>query len=135
MKLILMILIQFFRNCAPIKVTNQRFDLNTAYEELKHNLDIWAERGSGWIIDKIEDIWINISNDDPLVGSSYIPLPPKLNNPKKGLINIKNKDMECFKWCHSRLLNPTNSHSERINKLDKKIASTLDYSGIIYFRL
>ena len=48
-----MILIQFFRNSAPIKVTNQRFDLNTTYEELKHNLDIWGERGSGWIIDKI----------------------------------------------------------------------------------
>ena len=53
MKLILMILIQFFRNSASIKVTNQRFDLNTTYEELKHNLDIWGERGSGWIIDKI----------------------------------------------------------------------------------
>ena len=33
-----------FRNSAPITVTNQRFDLNTAYEELKHKLDIWGER-------------------------------------------------------------------------------------------
>ena len=41
----------------------------------------------------------------------------------KGLINIKNKDKECFKWCHIRirLLNPTNSHPERINKRDKKL--------------
>ena len=113
-----------------ITVTNQRFNLNKAYEELNHKLDIWGERGSGWIIDKIEDIWINISNYEPLAGSSYIPLPPKLNNPKKGLINIKNKDIECFKWCHIRFLNPTNSHPERINKQDKKIASTLDYRGI-----
>ena len=89
-------------------------------------------KSSGWIIDKIEDIWINISNHDPLVGSSCIPLPPKLNNLKKGLINIKNKDKECFKWCHIRLLNSTNSHPERINKQDKKTASTLDYSGIIF---
>ena len=48
----------------------------------------------------------------------------------KGLINIENKDTECFKWCHTRFINPTNSHSERINKQDKKIASTLDYRGI-----
>ena len=34
--------------------------------------------------------------------------------------------------CHIRFLNPTNSHPERINKQDKKIASTLDYSGIIF---
>ena len=48
----------------------------------------------------------------------------------KGLINLKNKDIECFKWCHIRFLNPTNTHSERTNKQDKKIASTLDYTGI-----
>ena len=33
-------------------------------------------------------------------------------------------------WCHVRLINPTNSHPERISKQDKKIASTLDYSDI-----
>ena len=48
----------------------------------------------------------------------------------KGLINLKNKDDECFKWCHIRFINPTNSHPERINKQDKKIAETLDYKGI-----
>ena len=40
----------------------------------------------------------------------------------KGLINIKNKDNESFKWCHIKFINPTNSHPERINKQDKKIA-------------
>ena len=67
---------------------------------------------------------------DPLAGSSYFPLPPELSNSMKGLINLKNKDNECFKWCHIRFINPTNSHPERINKQDKKIASTLDYRGI-----
>ena len=38
----------------------------------------------------------------------------------KGLINLKNKDRECFMWCHVRLINPSNSHPERINKQDKK---------------
>ena len=88
---------------------------------MKNVLDIWTGQGSGWVIDKIENRWINKSNYDPLAGSSYIPLPPKLNNSMKGLINIKNKDKECFKWCHIRLLNPTNSHPERINKRDKKL--------------
>ena len=39
----------------------------------------------------------------------------------KELINLQNKDIECFKWCHVRLLNPTNSHPERINKQGKKL--------------
>ena len=114
----------------PITAVNQRFNLNKAYEILKYRLDTWSERGSGWIADKIEDIKINIANYEPLAGSSSIPLPPELNNLMKGLTNLKNKDDECFKWCHIRFINPTNSHPERINEQDKKIASTLDYRGI-----
>ena len=79
-----------------------------------------------------EDIWINIANYDALSDRSYIPLPSKLNSPMKDLINIKNKDIECFKWCHIRFINPTNSHPERINKQDKKTVSTLEYKGISF---
>ena len=95
----------------PITVINQRFNLNKAYEILNHRLDIWP-LWSGWIVDKIEDVKINIANCEPLARSSYIPLPPKLNNSMKGLINIK--------WCHIRFINPTNCHPKRINKQDKK---------------
>ena len=117
-------------NAKAITVTDQRFDLNKAYEKLKHRQGIWGERGSGWIVDKIKGIHIKISNYDPLSGSSYVPLPPKLNNSMKDLINLKNKDIECFKWCPIRLINPQNSNPKRIKKQDKKIASTLDYRGI-----
>ena len=48
----------------------------------------------------------------------------------KGLINIKNKYLNCFMGCHIRLFNPQNKNEERINKQEKKIASTLDYLGI-----
>ena len=37
----------------------------------------------------------------------------------KGLINIKNKDDECFKWCHVRFINSINIHPETINKQKK----------------
>ena len=113
-----------------ITVINQRFNLNSAYEELKHRLDIWTGLGSGWIIDKIEDINIDIANYDPLAGSSYITLPPELNSSMKGLINLKNKDNECFKWCHIRFINPQNKDADRIKKQEKKIAETLDYRDI-----
>ena len=105
-----------------ITVINQRFNLNSAYEELKHRLDIWTGEGSGWLIDKIEEISIDISNYDTLVGSSYIPLRSELNNSMKGLINIKNKDNECFKWCHVRFINSTNSYSDRIKNRIKKLS-------------
>ena len=105
----------------PITVINQRFNLNSAYEELKHKLDIWTGEGSGWIIDNIEAIFIDISNYDTLAGSSYLQLPPELNNSMKALINIENKDNECFKWCHIRFINTQDKHPERIKKQDKEI--------------
>ena len=71
-----------------------------------------------------------MSNYDPLVGSSYIPLPPELNNSMTGLINLKTKDIECFKQCHIRFINPQRKDADRIKKQDKRIAKTLDYSGI-----
>ena len=100
----------------PITVINQRFDLNSTCEKLKHKLDIWTGEGSWWIIDNIGAIFIDISNYDPLAGSSYVPLPPELNNSMKGLINIKKKDDECFKWCHVIFLNPQDKHPERIKR-------------------
>ena len=48
----------------------------------------------------------------------------------KGLINLKNKDIKCFKWCHVRLLNPQNKDPDRMKKQNKRIEATLDYRGI-----
>ena len=48
----------------------------------------------------------------------------------KGLVHLKKKDIECFKWCHVRFINPQNKDPDRIKKTDKRIASTLDYIGI-----
>ena len=43
-------------------------------------------------------------------------LPVELKSPRKGLINIKNKDQKCFLWCHVRHINPSKEHPERIKK-------------------
>ena len=88
--------------------------------------DNWINKGSGWIIEFIESQYINISTYRPLSGSSYMDLPVELRSPRKGLINIKNKDKKCFLWCHVRHINPSNKHPERI-KNDKQTAEELDY--------
>ena len=110
-----------------------RFDIEKIYirsEAMTVTNKRWPGEGSGWIVEIIDDIHIFISNYDPLSGSSYIPLPPELNNSMKRLINLKNNDIECFKWFHIRFINPQTKYFDRINKQDKKITSTLDYRGI-----
>ena len=61
-------------------VINRRYYLNDSFEEILNLLDIWIHEGSGWVIDKSEGLYINVTNSEPLSGSSYIPLPKVLNN-------------------------------------------------------
>ena len=65
-----------------------------------------------------------------VIAISSIELPTELRNSKKGLINMKNEDEECFRWCHIRHLNPQTKYPERIKKEDKKMINELNYDGI-----
>ena len=87
-------------------------------------IDKWVSEGSGWVIDRMGSHYINVTTYTPLHGSSYIELPTELKNPKKGLINIRNKDDECFRWCHIRHLNPQEKNPQRIKKEDKQSMMT-----------
>ena len=88
------------------------------FEEILCMIDAWINEGSDWIVESIESQHINISTHRPLSGNSYISSPVELRNPRKGLINIKNKDQKCFLWCHVRPINPSKDHPERIRKVD-----------------
>ena len=43
---------------------------------------------------------------------------------------MKNKDDECFCWCHIRHLNPQKVQPQRIKRDDKKYIEKLDYTNI-----
>ena len=101
------------------KVKDIEHELNMSRQEILNVIDKCVSEGSGWVIDRIDSHCINVTTYQPLHGSSYLELPTKLRNPKKGLINIKNKDDKCFRWCHIRHLNPQETNPQRIKKDDK----------------
>ena len=62
---------------------------------------------------------------------TWIPLPPVLEN-KKALINPKNNDNECFKWCVGRHF-LWEFHPERITeKLKKFVEEEFDWTGVSF---
>ena len=109
--------------------TNIQASLQISKQHILNIISQWVSEGSGWTVESIESHHLNIANYSPLKGSSYIELPPEIKNPKS-LINIKNEDNECFRWCHIRHLNPQNKNPQRINKIDKNLIKQLDYSNI-----
>ena len=112
-----------------INETDIKLSLQASQQQILNKIAQWISEGSGWTIQSIENHYINIVNYNPLKGSSYIKLPQELKN--RSLINLQNKDNECFGWCHIRHLNPQRlKNPQRIKKTDKQYIEKLDYSGI-----
>ena len=103
-------------NSVTKTVINHRFRLENSFQEILYMIDVWINKGSGWNVESIESQYINISTYRPLSGSFYMDLPVELKSPRKGLINIKNKDQKCFSWCHVKHINPSKQHPGRITK-------------------
>ena len=112
------------------KVDDIEPELNMSRQEILNVIDKWVSEGSGWVIDRIDSHYLNVTLYKPLNGSSYIKLPAKLGNSRKGLINLKNEDNECFRWWHIRHLNPQMKDPQKIKKDDKKKVSELNYDGV-----
>ena len=83
-------------NSVTKTVINHRFKLENSFQEVLYLIDVWINEGSGWIVESVESQYINISTYRQLSGRSYISLPVELRNPRKELINIKNKDQKYF---------------------------------------
>ena len=111
-----------------INETDIKLSLQASQQQILNKIAQWISEESGWTIQSIENHYINTVNYNPLKGSSYIKLPQELKN--RSLINLQNKDNECFRWCHIRHLNPQEKDPQRIKKTDKTFISQLDYSSI-----
>ena len=62
-------------------------------------------------------------------GSSYIPTPAKFSSPKCGLVNIRNTDNKCFKWCLTYHQSEQTQHSDKLSYLDK-VQDKYNYEGV-----
>ena len=72
-------------------------DHNKAIPHLLELLEKWTQRGSGWVVDRMQTFWLDIARYQPLRGGSYIPLPAAVRS-KKAVINVKNRDDQCLRW-------------------------------------
>ena len=122
-----------FFNSKPQTIINNLSipeSLQTSKQQILNFVAQWISEGSGWTIQAVDNHYLNIVKYKPMKGSSYIYLPSELRNSMNGLINIKNEDNKCFKWCHIRHFNPQEKNPQRIKKTDKQHSDNLNYTGI-----
>jgi len=77
------------------------------------------------------DHTVNVFKYKPLGGSSYIDLPKEYKNSSKRLINIRNNDNMCFKWCHIAHEYPVLFNKNRVSKYNNH-EKDVDYTGITF---
>ena len=64
---------------------------------------------------------------EAFAGNSYMPLPPSLGG-KKAIVNVKNRDNECFRWALKAARFPVDQNAERPGKYPKN--DGLNWEGI-----
>ena len=100
--------------------------LDKAFPHILELLEKWTQRGSGWAVDRVETLWLDIARYRPLRGGSYILLPAAVKN-KKAAVNVKNKDDHCLRWALRSALFPAAKHPERPTKYP--VQDGLDLGG------
>ena len=100
--------------------------LDKAFPHILELLEKWTQRGSGWAVDRVETLWLDIARYQPLRGGSYIPLPAAVKN-KKAVVNVKNKDDHCLRWALRSAMFPVAEHPQRPTKYS--VQDGLDFGG------
>ena len=98
--------------------------LDKAIPNILETLEKWAQRGSWWIVNQVETLWLDIARYQPLRGSSYIPLPAVVRN-KMAVIYVKNKDDHCFHWALRSALSSATTMWTDLASILPRTASTL----------
>ena len=107
----------YFNRMQPVIMSEHNMDiinalLNQFIDQVKGEIEAWSEKGSGWIMDKILEAFINVARYQPMRGGSYMELPTKLKN-KKAILNIQNRDNQCLRWAIRAALFQPRGHMRR----------------------
>ena len=108
---------------------NESEIIDSMIETIEEKFQNYTNRGSNWVLERVLSLDVQMTQYIPLRGRSYIPLPNVLKN-KKAIINMKNDDNECFKWCVTRALFPVNKNPERIDKNLRENSKRLNWNDL-----
>ena len=123
--------IEFPVSLAPVQVlSSAQLDsaLNQMTGAMQQKIPELELRGTGMKLQRVSTIELQMARYKPLKGSSYVPLPEPLAA-KKAIVNVQNKDQECFKWAVLSALFPVAKDAQRVGKYTEH-HDKLDWSGL-----
>ncbi|KAJ8954711.1 hypothetical protein NQ318_011404 [Aromia moschata] len=115
------------------KIVTISTDLHEMYdlfeEEMVSKAAEFQERDSGWSLQQVMFLEVNINKYNPLAASSYIKLPKQIEV-KKAVLNIQNNDTACFAWSITAAIFPANGELDPAHYLT---APSLSWDAMLRF--
>ena len=104
-------------------------EYDEAMDKINEELENYTGEGSGWQLEDIESVFLQISRYKPIRGGTHIPTPEFLKG-KYAIVNMQNfHDNLCFIYCILAFLYPATDNPQRVNHY-KKHLHKLKYEGI-----
>ena len=91
---------------------------HTIHNTLMQKLDDEQLEGSGFVLNGIVNVILEIYKVNDIQASSWVELPEKYKN-NKSIIKIKNDDQFCFLWCILAHLCPVESNKNRTSNFSR----------------
>ena len=91
-------------------------------------MEEFQKRDSGWTLQEILNLSVNINRYNPMRGSSYISLPLQIQA-KHACVNVQNFDDACFKWAILSAMHPVDHNAVRVSSY-KAYENKLNFKGI-----
>ena len=88
-------------------------ELKDSLQQIMDRIDKFTQKGSGWTIDKILHLDLNVAKFQVLRGSCGGKKLPKYLLKKKAIVNVKSSDSRCFMWSVLASIYPMEQHSDR----------------------
>ena len=108
-------------------------DLSAIFEKdirevLDREMCEFEEKGSGWSLQKIIHLALNINKLNPMRAGCGINLPEVIKR-KKACVNVNNTNEKCFKYAILACLNDVGNNSSRSSSY-KRYENKLNFNGI-----
>ena len=119
-------------NTQNVEIYNNS-DLTEIFEKnirqvLDREMSEFEEKGSGWSLQQIIHLAVNINKLNPMRAGCDIDLPKEIEI-KKACINVKCKNNQCFKYAVLACLNDVGKNASRSSRY-KKYENDLNLDGI-----
>ena len=105
-------------------------DVDSILSSLNQQVDNFNARGSGYVIERLLQFVLVVTEYRPLCGSSYIPTPKRLQN-KRCIVNVQNSDQKCFIYSILSCLHEAPTHRNRVRNYTPYL-NTLNVDGLTF---